>query len=130
MSVEVRDDRFRAVVGDDVEFEELGSGFDFTEGPIWHPHEKYLIFSDMPGNHMRRWSAADGITTFRQPSNMANGNAWDREGCIVTCEHATSAVSRTEADGSISVLATHYGDRELNSPNDIIVKSDGAIYFS
>jgi gluconolactonase len=130
MTVEVRDDRFRSVVGDGVEFEELGSGFDFTEGPIWHPHDNFLIFSDMPGNHMRRWSAAEGITTFRQPSNMANGNAWDREGRIVTCEHATSAVSRTEADGSISVLATHYGDKELNSPNDIIVKRDGAIYFS
>ncbi|MDP6344022.1 MAG: SMP-30/gluconolactonase/LRE family protein [Alphaproteobacteria bacterium] len=130
MNVEIRDEHFRDVVGDDVEFEQLGSGFDFTEGPIWHPAGQYLIFSDMPGNHMRRWSAADGITTFRQPSNMANGNAYDGAGRIVTCEHATSRVTRTELDGSISVLASHYGDKELNSPNDIIVKSDGAVYFS
>ncbi len=130
MNVEIRDARFRAVVGDDVEFEELGSGFDFTEGPIWHPDEGHLTFSDMPGNHMRRWTPDSGISTFRQPSNMANGNAFDRSGRIVTCEHATSRVSRTELDGSITVLASHYSENELNSPNDIIVKRDGAIYFS
>ncbi len=130
MNVEIRDDRFRAVVGDDVEFEELGSGFEFTEGPIWHPVERHLIFSDMPGDHMRRWSAEAGIETFRKPSNMANGNAYDREGCIVTCEHFTSHVTRTNLDGSIEILVTHHGDMELNSPNDIVVKGDGGIYFT
>lgn len=130
MNVEIRDARFRAVVGDDVEFEELGGGFDFTEGPIWHPFQHHLTFSDMPGNHMRRWTPGSGISTFRRPSNMANGNAFDRSGRIVTCEHATSRVSRTEPDGSITVLASHYGEKELNSPNDIIVSQDGAIYFS
>jgi len=130
MTVEIRDERFRRVVGDDVEFETLGSGFDFTEGPIWHPREKHLIFSDMPGNHMRRWSAADGITTFRRPSDMANGNAYDRQGRIVTCEHATSRVTRTGPDGAIEVLASHYQDAELNSPNDIVVGADGAIVFT
>lgn len=130
MTVEIRDDRFRRVVGDDAEFETLGSGFDFTEGPIWHPHEKHLIFSDMPGNHMRRWSAADGITTFRKPSDMANGNAYDRQGRIVTCEHATSRVTRTNLDGSIEVLASHHDGKELNSPNDIVVGGDGAVVFT
>lgn len=130
MSVEIRAAAFRSVVGDDVDLEVLGSGFDFTEGPIWHPGERHLIFSDMPGNHMRKWSAAHGIETFRKPSNMANGNAYDRQGRIVTCEHATSRVTRTEADGSITVLASHWEGKELNSPNDVIVKSDGAIYFS
>ena len=130
MNVEIRDDRFPAVVGDDVEIETLGSGFTFTEGPLWHPVEQHLIFSDMPGDHMRRWRAADGITTFRQPSNKANGNAYDGEGRLVTCEHATSRVSRTGLDGAIEVLATHHGEKELNSPNDIIVARTGAIYFS
>ncbi len=130
MNVEIRDDRFRRVIGGDVEIERLASGFDFTEGPIWHPRAQHLIFSDMPGNHMRRWSARDGITTFRKPSNMANGNAYDRAGRIVTCEHATSRVTRTGLDGRIEVLATHWQGQELNSPNDVVVRSDGAIYFT
>ena len=84
----------------------------------------------MPGNIMRRWRPDGSVETWRQPSNMANGNAYDPAGRVVTCEHATSRVTRTEADGSITVLATHYGGKELNSPNDIVVKRDGAIYFT
>src|SRR5690606_11056571 len=126
MSVDVKDPRFEQVVGDSVELEQVATGFDFTEGPIWHLYEHYLIFSDMPGNHMRRWSAKDGVTTFRRPSNMANGNCYDARGRILTCEHATSRVVRTELDGSITVLATHWQGKELNAPNDIIVKSDGS----
>ena len=130
MNVEIRDEKFRAVVGGDVEIEEVGSGFEFTEGPIWNHLENHLIFSDIPGNIMRRWRPDGSIETWRQPSNMANGNTYDGEGRVVTCEHATSRVTRTESDGSVTVLATHYGDKELNSPNDIVVKSDGAIYFT
>lgn len=130
MTTEIRDDRFLDVVGEGIVVEPLGTGFDFTEGPIWHHRENHLIFSDMPGDHIRRWSANAGIETFRQPSNMANGNAYDRSGRIVTCEHATSRVTRTGLDGAIEVLATHFDGKELNSPNDIVVKSDGTIYFS
>ncbi len=130
MTAEIRDDLFRRVVGDDTVREQLGTGFDFAEGPVWHPHEKHLTFSDMPGNIMRRWTAAGGIVTFRQPSNMANGNVYDRLGRMLTCEHATSRVTRAGLDGKIEVLATHYADRELNSPNDIVVRSDGSIYFT
>ena len=130
MNVEIRHDRFRAVVGDDLDIEEVGSGFDFTEGPIWNHVENHLIFSDIPGNIMRRWRPDGSIETWRQPSNMANGNAYDSQGRVVTCEHATSRVTRTEADGSVTVLATHYAGKELNSPNDIVVKSDGSIYFT
>ncbi len=79
---------------------------------------------------IRRWSATGGVTTFRKPSNMSNGLAWDRQGRLLACEHATSRVSRTESDGSISVIASHYQGKELNSPNDIVVRSDGGIYFS
>ena len=130
MNVEIRDDRFRDAVGDDATVEKLGTGFDFIEGPMWNHVEKHLIFSDMPGNIMRKWTPGGRIETFRQPSNMANGNFYDRAGRLVTCEHATSRVTRTESDGSITVLATHYESKELNSPNDIIVKTDGSIYFT
>lgn len=130
MNVEIRHEKFRAVVGDDVDIEEIGSGFEFTEGPIWNHVEKHLIFSDIPGKIMRQWRPDGSIETWRQQSNMANGNAYDPQGRVVTCEHATSRVTRTEADGSVTVLATHYAGKELNSPNDIVVKSDGSIYFT
>ena len=130
MNVETRDERFRQVVGDDAPVEELANGFDFTEGAVWNHVDGYLIFSDMPGNVMRKWTAADGIQVFRRPSNMANGNFYDLQGRLISCEHATSRVTRTEHDGSITVLASHYDGKELNSPNDVIVKSDGSIYFS
>src|SRR5262245_16869465 len=130
MSVEIRDALFRQVVGDAVALERLGTGFAFTEGPIWHPVEKHLTFSDMPGDHMRRWTAAGGIKTYRQPANKANGNTYDRAGRMLTCEHATSRVTRAETDGTITVLASHYQGKELNSPNDTVVKRDGLIYFT
>ncbi len=134
MSVEIRDERFREVVGDDVHFEQLGAGFEFTEGAIWNHEDGFLIFSDMPGNVMRKWTPEGGpngnIEVFRQPSNMANGNYYDSRGRLITCEHATSRLVRAEPDGSITVLASHYKGKELNSPNDVIVKSDGAIYFT
>ncbi len=129
-NVEIRDARFQTVVGKTVEFETLGTGFLFTEGPAWHAQGKYLLFSDMPGDHLRRWSAKDGVTTFRKPCNKSNGLTWDRQGRLLACEHATSRVTRTEADGSITVLASHYAGKELNSPNDIVCRSDGAIFFS
>ena len=130
MNVEIRDDRFRDVVGDDAPVEEVAGGFEFTEGAMWHHVENHLIFSDMPGNIMRKWTPENGIETFRQPSNMANGNYYDKQGRLVTCEHATSRLTRTELDGSITILATHYDGKELNSPNDVIVKSDCTIYFT
>jgi gluconolactonase len=130
MSVEIRDPRFRTVVGDSVEFEKLGTGFMFTEGPLWHAREKYLLFSDMPGDHMRKWTAGDGVTTFRKPCAQSNGLAWDRQGRLLVCEHSTSTLTRTEPDGRSTVLASHYDGKELNSPNDVVVKSDGTIYFT
>jgi gluconolactonase len=129
-NVEIRDPRFRAVVGDAVTFEKLAAGFLFTEGPLWHRGEKSLLFSDMPGDHMRKWTATGGAQTFRKPCAQSNGLTWDRQGRLVVCEHATSKLTRTEADGRITVLASHHGDKELNSPNDVVVKSDGGIYFT
>jgi gluconolactonase len=112
------------------QFEKLGTGFLFTEGPVWHPAGGYLLFSDMPGDHMRRWSPQDGVTTFRKPCHMSNGLTYDRQGRLLACEHATSRVTRTEADGRIVPVATHYKGKQLNSPNDIVCRRDGSIYFS
>ncbi|MDA1280129.1 MAG: SMP-30/gluconolactonase/LRE family protein [Chloroflexi bacterium] len=130
MSVDIRDDRFRSVVGSEGQLEQIATGFRFTEGAMWNAKTGELIFSDMPGDIVRKWSAADGVTTFRQPSGKANGHYFDLEGRLISCEHANSRVIREEHDGAITALATHYAGRELNSPNDVIVKSDGAIYFS
>lgn len=130
MHIDFQDSRLRDIIRPKAEVERLATGFIFTEGPVWHPREKHLIFSDMPGDHMRRWTAGEGITTFRKPCHMANGNAYDRQGRLVTCEHSSSRVTRTEADGAIVPLATHYEGKEINSPNDIVVRSDGAIFFT
>ena len=130
MTLEVREAAIRSIIGEPAEVERLATGFDFTEGPIWHRSGRYLIFSDMPGDHMRRWSEAGGVTTFRKPTHMANGNAYDRQGRLLTCEHATSRVTRTDAGGDIQVLATHHQGKQLNSPNDIVVRSDGGVYFT
>ena len=130
MSVDIRDPKFKSVVGDSVAFERLATGFLFTEGPLWHGTEKYLLFSDMPGDHMRKWTARDGVTSFRKPCAQSNGLAWDRQGRVIVCEHATSRLTRIEPDGHVTVLASHHAGRELNSPNDVVVKSDGGIYFT
>src|SRR5262245_56133000 len=130
MSVEIRNSRFRSVVGDSVAIEKLATGFLFTEGPLWHGRDQYLLFSDMPGDHMRKWSARDGVTTFRKPCAQSNGLTWDREGRLIVCEHSTSRLTRMEPDGRSTVLASHHDGRELNSPNDVVVRSDGGIYFT
>jgi gluconolactonase len=130
VTVEVRDPRFTAVVGPKVDFETIAAGCLFTEGPLWHPREQYLLWSDMPGDHLRRWSARDGVTTFRRPCNRSNGLAWDRQGRLLACEHASSRVTRTEPDGRIVPLATHYRGKQLNSPNDIVCAANGGVYFS
>lgn len=131
VTLDIRDGRLTNVVAADAALEPLASGFHFLEGPIWLPSANALVFSDIPGDAMYCWHAATGETQpHRQPSNKANGNALDHQGRILTCEHATSRVVREEADGSVVVLASHYEGLELNSPNDIVVKSDGTIYFT
>jgi gluconolactonase len=120
----------RHIVGDDVSLEQVAGGFEFIEGPVWHPREDFLIFSDIAGDRMLRWSADQGISTFRMPSGMANGNAYDQSGRLITCEHATSRVSQTDLNGAITTLADRYEGSALNSPNDVVVKTDGSIYFT
>lgn len=108
---------------------QLGTGFQFTEGPIWHPKEHFLLFSDMPGDVRRRWDK-DGVREVMKPANKCNGMTYDADLKLIVCEHSTSTVVRERSDGRREVLASHFEGRELNSPNDVVVKSDGAIYFS
>ncbi|MCT7664747.1 SMP-30/gluconolactonase/LRE family protein [Shinella kummerowiae] len=108
----------------------LADGFDWAEGPVWFGDHDYLLFSDIPNNRMLRWSPVSGLTTFRAPANFSNGNTRDREGRLVTCEHGARRVTRTEYDGAITVIADRYEGKPLNSPNDVIVASDGAIWFT
>ncbi len=130
MSVEIRNRRFVDVVGAGVECERLAGGFMFTEGPQWDSRLQRLLFSDIPGNAIYQWSEAAGVRVFRTPSEMANGLALDRSGRLLCCEHATSRVTRIEPDGTVTVIASAYEGMELNSPNDIVVKRDGGIYFT
>jgi gluconolactonase len=132
MGVQVKADAFLELVDENAEVERLGTGFTFTEGPIWNP-DGFLLFSDMPGDVRRRWDPDSGVTEVANPSNKGNGMTFDLDGRLLVCEHVTSSVVRMDPDGKgggREVLATHYEGRELNSPNDVVVKSDGAIYFT
>jgi len=130
MAVEVKSDKLTELVDPNVEVEQVGTGFIFTEGPIWHPQENFLLFSDMPGDVRRRWTPDGNIEEVMRPANKCNGMTRDAELNLLVCEHSTSSVVRERADGTRETLATHYQGKELNSPNDIIVHSDGSIYFS
>jgi len=129
MPHDVRAPGFHDVVGD-APLEKLAGGFGFTEGPVWYTQERALVFSDIANNRMHRRLASGAIEVFREPSNKANGNTLDPQGRLLTCEHATSRVSRLGEDGRLVVLATHYRGKELNSPNDIVVSRAGTIYFT
>ncbi len=109
----------------------LGLGFRWCEGPVWFGDGRYLLWSDIPNNRIMRWDEeTDAVSVFRKPSNFANGNTRDRQGRLVTCEHGTRRVTRTEYDGNISVIAERYDGKPLNSPNDAVVKSDGSTWFT
>lgn len=127
-SRDVRGDPLRDLVGD-AEPKVIASGFAFLEGPVWLP-EGFLVINDIIGDRRVRWDPDGGTCTLRTPNHMANGQAIDREGRLITCEHATSRVVRTETNGRETVLADRYEGRELNSPNDVIVDSTGRVLFT
>ncbi|CUH77828.1 Gluconolactonase precursor [Tritonibacter multivorans] len=111
--------------------ERLWTGARWSEGPAWFPAGRYVTWSDIPNNRMMRWDETDGsVSVFRQPSNNCNGHTVDGQGRLVSCEHLTRRVTRTEHDGSITVLADSWQGKRLNSPNDVVVKSDGSIWFT
>src|SRR5438445_7328595 len=129
MAIAVHSDRLRELVDENAEVEQIATGFTFTEGPIWMA-DGSLHFSDMPADKRRRWHPDEGVTVLRDPSNKCNGMTIDNDGNLIVCEHVTSSVVRERPDGTRETLATHYRGKELNSPNDVIVHSSGAIYFS
>jgi gluconolactonase len=111
--------------------ERLATGLLWSEGPVWLGDVRALVWSDVPGNCMYKWDEETGaVSHFRKPSNNANGNTRDGQGRIVTCEHLTRRVTRTEHDGRITVLADSFDGKRLNSPNDVVVKSDGSVWFT
>ena len=128
ISLDKRFDKYRVALAS---VERLYTGTRWAEGPVWFGDARCLIWSDVPGNCMYRWDEETGaVAPFRKPSNMANGNTRDRQGRLVTCEHLTRRVTRTEYDGTITVVCDNYEGKRLNSPNDVVVKSDGSIWFT
>ncbi len=121
---------FEALIDQYAPVGQAGTGFTFTEGPIWHPRDHYLLFSDMPADVRRRWDARGGTREVMRPSNKCNGMTYDADLNLIVCEHATSSLIRERPDGRREIIASHYQGQELNSPNDVCVHSDGSIYFS
>ena len=109
--------------------ERVATGFEFTEGPVWVP-DGYLLFSDIPGNRIHKYSPEGGVEIWREPSGEANGLTVDRHGRLIACEHGNRRVSRAEAGGTVVTLADRYHGGRLNSPNDVVVRSDGSVYFT
>ncbi len=117
------------ILAPNAEIEKIADGFEFTEGPVWHP-DGFLLFSDIPANTIYKWQPEQETEIFRQPSGNANGNTLDNSGRLISAEHGNRRVSLTEKDGEIVTLASQYQGKQLNSPNDLVVKSDGSIYFT
>ncbi|CAN1521535.1 COG3386 Gluconolactonase [Paracoccaceae bacterium] len=126
---EIHDPAFGAYVLGNAPVKRLATGFDWVEGPVWFGDLGCLLFSDIPNNRILRWTE-DGVTTFRQPSNYANGHTRDRQGRLISCQHGTRSVTRTDWDGSVTVVADGFDGKPLNSPNDVIVTKDGSIWFT
>jgi gluconolactonase len=123
-----------SIVSANAEIKDLGSGFGGangpTEGPLWWKEGGYLLFSDIHTSRRMKWETSGDISVFLEPTNQANGLTRDPQGRLLACEHATRRVTRLEPDGSTTVVASSYRGRRLNRPNDVIVKSDGSIYFT
>jgi len=131
LNIVVKGDAVRQLIPEGTVIEQLSGGFDFTEGPVWLGD--HLLFSDIPRNRIIRWQMlghGPEVTTFRTPSGNSNGLTLDRSGRLIACEHSTRRITRTEIDGSITTLADSYQGKRLNSPNDVVVRSDGSIYFT
>ena len=129
IKLDLHDPRLNDIFPPDAELETIAEGFKFLEGPAWHPFDRHLRFSDILGNSTLQWSEAEGLSIYRRNSHMANGNTYDREGRLLSCHHASSRVTRMDSE-TMTVIASHYQGMELNSPNDIVVKRDGSVYFT
>jgi len=123
-------EKFGSIVPKSSEVRRIATGFQFTEGPVWNAHKGFLLFSDIPANRILKWSPDGGLSVFREPSGNSNGLTYDNEGRLIICEHGNRCLSRIEEDGAYTVLADRFHGRRLNSPNDVVVRSDGMIFFT
>ncbi len=130
MKFEAYDQRFNTLLRADSRLECLASPARWAEGPVWLPGEDAVVFSDVKANRMYRWNRDGKITIFREQANYANGNTLDRQGRLISCEHGRRGVSRTDSDGVARILVDRFDGKRLNSPNDVVVKSDGSLWFS
>jgi gluconolactonase len=129
-AIQIIDPAFEQILAPDTAVRRIADGFQFTEGPVWLDNGQFLLFSDIPADTIYRWSEGQGAEVWRHPSHQANGNTVDPDGRLVTCEHGSRSVTRTEDDGALTTLASAYGGKKLNSPNDIVVARSGAIWFT
>lgn len=130
-AIEILDARFQKYAIGNAAVDRLYTGLRWGEGPVWFGDARCLLFSDIPNNRIMRWHEEDGrVSVFRKPSNFCNGHTRDRQGRLITCEHGTRRVTRTEYDGSITVLIDQFNGKPLNAPNDVVVKSDNSIWFT
>ena len=129
--IEILDPSFAPYRINSAKVERLATGMRWAEGPVWFGDGRYLLWSDIPNDRIMKWEEETGaVSVFRKPSHFANGNTRDRQGRLLTCEHDTRRVTRTEYDGSITVIADRFDGKPLNSPNDIVCRSDGSIWFT
>jgi gluconolactonase len=129
--VQIIDSEFEAFCLPLAAVERIATGFRWCEGPVWFGDGRYLLWSDIPNNRIMKWEEETGaVSVFRKPSNFANGHTRDRQGRLISCEHGGRRVTRTEYDGSLTVILDSFGGKPLNSPNDVVVKSDGSIWFT
>ena len=130
-TIEILDGSFADVVAPDAQLRVIGEGYRFTEGPAWHDGQQALYFSDIPNDTILRWTATDAAPRiWRRPSRRANGNTVDGQGRLVTCEHGSRTVTRTDANGNVTTLASTFEGKPLNSPNDVVVDAAGTIWFT
>ena len=124
------DPRFDQLLLADSRLERLANGASWSEGPVYFSADDSVVWSDIPNNRLLRWSERDGLSVWRSPSNFENGHYLDAAGRLLSCEHGRRCISRTESDGSVTILADRFEGKRLNSPNDLVVKSDGSIWFT
>jgi len=127
---EILDERFRRCVLPNAPLLKLAEGFGWLEGPVWFADQDALLVSDVPNDRILRWSETSGMSVFRSPSDFTNGNARDRQGRLISCSHRRRCILRIEFDGSTTVLVDRYQGKRLNSPNDLVCRSDGSIWFT
>src|SRR5262249_8514617 len=127
---EIKGRRFATYILPNAPVEELATGFRWLEGPVWFGDANCLLFQDLPRNRTMRWSEETGVSVYRYPTDYANGQTRDRQGRLVACSHRARCLYRTELDGAVTTLVSHHDGKRLNSPNDVVVKSDGSIWFT